>query len=81
MTEKNVNQEASKQCGRKKRAMVAYGLTQLSATVVSAISLAAVALSICAVKQESKAFNRCVEEVMTEGKSTAQAVRYCNGGQ
>jgi hypothetical protein len=42
--------------------------------------LAAIALGFCAVKQESKAFNGCVEEVIAEGKSNAQAVRFCNGG-
>ena len=61
--------------------MVVYGVTQITATVVSAISLAAIAVGLCAVKQESKAFNGCVEEVMAAGRSNAQAVRYCNGGR
>ena len=61
--------------------MLAYGVTQITATVVSAISLAAIAVGLCAVKQESKAFNGCVEEVMAAGRSNAQAVRYCNGGR
>jgi len=68
------------QCGGKKKAMLAYGIVQISATVVSAISLAAIAVGLCSIKQESKAFNGCVEEIVSSGKSTAEAVRYCNGG-
>ena len=68
------------QCGGKKKAMLAYGVIQISATVVSAISLAAIAVGLCAVKQESKLFNGCVETVVAEGRSNAEAVRYCNGG-
>ena len=70
----------SKDCGGKKKAMFVYGVIQISATVLSAISLAAIALGFCAVKQESKVFNGCVEEVIAEGKTNAQAVRFCNGG-
>lgn len=61
--------------------MLAYGLVQISATVVSAMSLAAIAVGLCSVKQESKAFNGCVEEVIAEGRTNAQAVRFCNGGK
>ena len=61
--------------------MLAYGVTQITATVVSAISLAAIAVGLCAVKQQSKAFNGCVEEVMAAGRRNAEAVRYCNGGR
>jgi hypothetical protein len=67
-------------CGGKKKAMLAYGVIQISATVVSAISLAAIALGLCAIKEESKAFSGCVADVVAEGKSNAAAVRYCNGG-
>ena len=80
MTEENASKETSNQCGGKKKAMLAYGVIQISATVVSAISLAAIALGLCAVKQESKAFNGCVQEVIAEGKTNAAAVRFCNGG-
>ena len=66
--------------GGKKKAMLAYGVIQISATVVSAVSLAAIAFGFVAVKQESKVFNGCVEEVIAEGKTNAQAVRFCNGG-
>ena len=61
--------------------MLAYGVTQITATVISAISLAAIAVGLCAVKQESKAFNGCVEEVTAASRSNAEAVRYCNGGR
>ena len=77
MSEETTNQ---KSCGGKKRAMLAYGLVQISATVVSAVSLAAIAVGLCAVKQESRLFNGCVETVVAEGRSQAEAVRYCNGG-
>ena len=83
MTDENSSKETSgnnKNCGGKKKAMLAYGVIQISATVLSAISLAAISLGFCAVKQESKAFNGCVEEVIAEGKTNAQAVRFCNGG-
>ena len=71
---------SKKDCGSKKKAMLAYGVIQISATVVSAISLAAIALGLCSIKQESKAFNNCVDEVIAEGKTNAAAVRFCNGG-
>ena len=71
---------SKKDCGSKKKAMLAYGVIQISATVVSAISLAAIALGLCSIKEESKAFNTCVDEVIAEGKTNAAAVRYCNGG-
>jgi len=71
---------SQKSCGGKKRAMLAYGVIQITATVVSAISLAAIAIGLCAVKQDSKLFSGCVATVMAEGRSQAEAVRYCNGG-
>ena len=80
MTEETASKETSNKCGGKKKAMLAYGVIQISATVVSAISLAAIALGLCSVKQESKAFNGCVQEVIAEGKTNAAAVRFCNGG-
>ena len=80
MTEENASKETSNKCGGKNKAMFAYGVIQISATVVSALSLAAIALGLCAVKQESKAFNGCVQEVIAEGKTNSAAVRFCNGG-
>ena len=70
MSEETTNQQS---CGGKKRAMLAYGLVQISATVVSAVSLAAIAVGLCAVKQESRLFNGCVETVVAEGRSQAEA--------
>ena len=64
MSEETTNQQ---RCGGKKRAMLAYGLVQISATVVSAVSLAAIAVGLCAMKQESRLFNGCVETVVAEG--------------
>jgi hypothetical protein len=72
--------QANQSCGGKKKAMLAYGLIQISATVVSAISLAAIALSLCPLKQQSTTFNGCISEIIAQGESNAQAVRHCNGG-
>ena len=78
MTENN--KISQKKCGGKSKAMFAYGLIQLGSSVLSAVALAAIALSFCSVKQESKVFNECVEEVQATGKSSSDAVRFCNGG-
>ncbi len=72
--------EDKKKCIGKGKVMFAYGIIQLGSSVVSAVALAAIALSFCSVKQESKAFNECLEEVQATGKSSADAVRFCNGG-
>ena len=61
--------------------MFAYGIIQLSSSVVSAVALAAIALSFCSIKQESKLFNKCVEEIQSTGKNSSDAVRFCNGGK
>ena len=79
MTEENKMQK--NKCGGKSKAMLAYGMIQLSSSVISAIALATIALSFCSVKQESKVFNECVEEVKATGQSSSNAVRFCNGGK
>ena len=71
---------SNQNCGGKKKAMLAYGVIQISATVVSAIALAAIALSLCLLKQQRNAFNECVAEVISQGENNSQAVRHCNGG-
>ncbi len=79
MTEENNNER--KHCGSKKGAMLAYGVIQLGTNVISALSLAAIALGFCSVKQEAKVFTNCVEEIRESGKSTSASVRFCNGGK
>ena len=79
MTEEN--KTGTKKCGGKSKAMFAYGIIQLGSSVVSALALTAIALSICSLKQESKVFNECVEEIQATGKSSSDAVRFCNGGK
>ena len=79
MTEESNNKK--KHCGSKKGAMLTYGVIQLGTSVVSALSLAAIALSFCSVKQEAKVFTNCVEEVRESGESASAAVRFCNGGK
>ena len=78
MTEENKTDK--KNCGGKSKAMFAYGIIQLSSSVVSAVALAAIALSFCSLKQEYKLFNECVEEIQSTGKNSSDAVRFCNGG-
>ena len=70
-----------KKCGGKSQVMFAYGIIQLSSSVVSAVALAAIALSFCSLKQESKLFKECVEEIQSTGKNSSDAVRFCNGGK
>ena len=79
MTEEN--KADKKKCSGKGKAMFAYGIIQLGSNVVSAVALAAIALSFCSLKQESKVFNECVEEIQATGKSSSDAVRFCNGGK
>ena len=70
----------SKQCSRKRKVMLAYGFIQLGSSFVSAVALTAIAFGFCSVKKESKVFNSCVIEIVENGSSNAEAVRYCNGG-
>ena len=79
MTEENKTDK--KKCSGKGKAMFAYGIIQLGSNVVSAVALAAIAISFCSLKQESKVFNECVEEIQATGKSSSDAVRFCNGGK
>ena len=72
---------ATKKCSSKGKAMFAYGIIQLGSSVISALALAAIALSVCSFKQETKVFNECVEEVKESGKSSSAAVHFCNGGK
>ena len=76
--ESNTNKQ---KCGGKSKAMFAYGIIQLGSNVLSAVALVAIAIGFCSVKQESKVFNECIEEVQSSGKSTSEAVRFCNGGK
>ena len=69
-----------KQCDGKRKVMLAYGFIQLGSSFVSAVALAAIAFGFCSVKKESKVFYSCVTEVVENGSSNAEAVRYCNGG-
>ena len=75
------NKTEKKKCGKKGKVMLAYGIIQLGSNVVSAAALVAIALSLCSVKNESKLFNECVDEIQTTGTSSYDAVRLCNGGK
>ena len=65
---------------KKNKAMLAYGIIQLSSAVVSAIALVVIALGFCSLKKESNFFNECVEEIKATGSPTADSVRFCTGG-
>ena len=75
------NKSGRKKCSGKSKAMFAYGIIQLGTRIVSAVALASIALSFCSIKEESKMFNKCVEEIQATGKSSSDAVRLCNGGK
>ena len=75
------NNKEKKKCGGKGKAMFAYGIIQLGSSIVSAVALAAIALSFCSLKKEANVFNECVEEIQASGKSSSSAVRFCNGGK
>ena len=70
----------SKKCSGKKNIMLAYGFIQLGSSFLSAIALVTIAFGFCSVKKESKLFNNCVVEIIEDGRSNSEAVRYCNGG-
>ena len=72
-------QKDSKKCSRKKNLMLAYSFIQLGSSLVSAIALAAIAFGFCSVKKESKLFNKCVAEIIKDGRTNFEAVNYCNG--
>tara|TARA_Y100001978_G_scaffold173840_1_gene165037 strand:- start:1168 stop:1401 length:234 start_codon:yes stop_codon:yes gene_type:complete len=72
--------KVSKSCSGKQKAMFTYGVLQLASTIISAVALSAIALSLCSVKQESKLFNECADEILSTGSSKSEAVRFCNGG-
>tara|TARA_Y100000589_G_C26946209_1_gene544491 strand:+ start:332 stop:568 length:237 start_codon:yes stop_codon:yes gene_type:complete len=69
-----------KSCSGKGKAMFTYGILQLGSSLISAISLALIALSLCSLKNESKNFNNCVEEKIEQSTSISNAVNFCNGG-
>ena len=78
MTEKK---KETKKDFKKNKAMIAYGFIQLGSAVISAIALVAIAIGFYPLKKESKFFNICVEEIKATGSPTADAVRFCTGGQ
>ena len=70
----------SKKCSGKRNIMFAYGFIQISSGLVSAIALALIAFGFCSLTKESKLFNKCVIEVIENGSTNSEAVRYCKGG-
>ena len=76
----NESKSEKKSCSGKSKAMFTYGILQLGSNLVSAISLALIALSLCSLKNQSKYFNNCVEEKIEQTTSISAAVNYCKGG-
>ncbi len=70
----------SKKSSRNKKIMYAYGFIQLGSSFISAVALAAIAFGFCSVKKESKLFNKCVAEIIEDGGTISESIRYCNGG-
>ena len=77
MTESKKEKNA---CTGKGKAMLTYGILQLGSSLISAISLAFIAFSLCSLKSESKNFNNCVQEKIEQSITISDAVNYCNGG-
>ena len=75
-----IKEKDSKKNSGKKNIMFAYGFIQLGSRLVSAIALATIAFGFCSVKKESQLFNECVMEIIEDGGTNSEAVRYCNGG-
>tara|TARA_B100000212_G_C27327539_1_gene513071 strand:- start:905 stop:1141 length:237 start_codon:yes stop_codon:yes gene_type:complete len=69
-----------KSCSGRSKAMLTYGILQLGSSLISAISLALIAFSLCSLKSESRNFNNCVEDKIEQSSSVSDAVNYCNGG-
>ena len=67
-------------CSGKKNIMFTFGYIQLGSSFLYAIALAAISFGFCSVKKESKLFNKCVAEIIEDGGTNSEAVRYCNGG-
>ena len=80
MSKEDKKKKGKNACNSKKGVMLAFGLTTLGTRVISALSLAAIALSFCYIKKEAKSFNECVEEIRESGQTSSEAVRFCNGG-
>ena len=72
--------KVSKSCSKKKNIMFAYGFIQFGSSLVSALALAAIAFGFCSVKKESKLFNKCVAEIIEDGGTNSEGVRYWKGG-
>ena len=60
--------------------MLVFGLTTLGTRVISAVSLAAIAIGFSCLKNEVRLFTDCVEEIRESGQSASDAVSFCNGG-
>ena len=74
------SKKEKKSCSGRSRAMFTYGVLQLGSSLISALSLAVIAISLCNLKSESKNFNNCVREKIEQSTSISSAVHYCNGG-
>ena len=72
-------QTSSNKC-KSKKSMLVFGIIQLGSTVVSAVSLALIAFSLCTLKKDANFSNNCVNELIKSGEKVSIAVRYCNGG-
>ena len=63
-----------------KKNMIIYGSVQLTCSIISALSLATIALGLSAVKNEFNLLNDCVIEQSIDGKTISESLHFCNGG-
>ena len=59
--------------------MFTYWIIQLGRSFASSVALMAIAISFCSLTKEAKVFNEYLEEVQASGKSSSNAVHFCNG--
>ena len=74
-------EKKSKKCSKGRRVLwYIFGGAGLSFRGLAALSLLAIAIMLCPLKQEASSFNACVEEVREGGANISSSVRFCNGG-
>ena len=72
----------SKTCSKSRRILwYSFGVVGLGIKGLAALSLLVIAAKMYPLKYQAKYFNTCVEETRNNGKSMAESVSFCNGGQ
>ena len=66
-------------CNGKSKIMLSYGLLQLSANLISAISLAVIAISLVSIKNDANLFKSALRETSETFNSISDSDSYSNG--